>query len=186
MTEQAQHHEQPESDWVDMGARRRAQRQYGERCQVPYRLRTYQPEQDEALIYQTYLRTLWRSHVDHPALHGHASREIRHDLFHDGQRAVLGALLRHARLLIATSREDDWQVLGWMLFDDLPSGLVLHYVYIKRWFRKAGLATEMVMDQLGSRQRLVYTHYTGPWRGLERSLKRAGALQRVYNPYLGT
>lgn len=166
--------------WIDMSAVNAAR--LG-RCLVPHEVRAYESVQDEALVYRSYLQSYWRLGVRLTVAHGSAAQALEREVYHEGQRAVFDELLRHSEVAVACSPEDAWQVLGFAVYDDLPSGLILHYVYVKRVFRRAGLGAELVMGRLGKRRRLIYTHYTGPWRGMMRSLKRRGVLA-AYNPYL--
>ena len=155
------------------------------RCQLPYELREYDPGQDEGIVYRSYLSSFWKLGLRQSPVHGAASQELRWDVYAAGQREILNGLLgNHAQVVVACSPEDRWQVLGFMIVDDLPSGFVLHYLYVKRMFRRAGLGAEMVKTRLNGRRKLVFTHFTAPWKGLRHSLRQRGVFS-VYNPYLG-
>ena len=149
---------------------------------VPHRIRPYQAG-DEALVYKSYLRSFLRTGYRIHMAHGLSGESISTDVYYAGQRSVLEEIMRHARISIACGLEDEWQVLGFLIYDDLPSGLVLHYIYVKRMFRKARLASEMVKHHLAGRGKLVNTHFTAPWRFLSRSLTRAN-IDIKYDPYL--
>jgi len=170
-----------QGEWIEMADVRRRSRPV---CLVPHEMRAFVADADEALLYKSYLRSLWRYGVRLTSMHGAAGMAVDHDVFMDGQRALMGRLLHHSQAQMACNPEDRWQVLGYVVFDDLPSGLVLHYIYVKKPYRAAGLATSMLLKLLGRRNLLVVTHWTAPWLGLRRALKRSGVHRLGYNPYL--
>lgn len=46
------------------------------------------------------------------------------------------ALLKASRVVVACAEDDPWQILGWLASE----GSTLHYCYVKRPFRRQGLA----------------------------------------------
>lgn len=164
-------------EWIEMPVRSAV------RSAVPHDVREYVAEMDEALVYRSYLRSYLRTGVRIKMIQGATGQKLGQEVYYAGQREVLDSILGHGQVLMACTPSDHWQTLGFVVFDDLPSGLLLHYVYVKKIFRKAGLASELVLQLLGDRRDLVHTHFTAPWRLLERSLKRRGACSS-YNPYL--
>lgn len=153
------------------------------RSAVLHRLRPYNAPADEALVYKSYLRSFHRTGYRVHMAHGAAGEALTENVYYAGQRTVLEGILTHARITVACGEQDEWQAFGFMIYDDLPSGFVLHYIYVKRMFRQAGLGAEMIREQLLGRKNLVYTHYTAPWRMLLRSLKNSGK-ELIYDPYL--
>lgn len=169
----------PEAKWIEM---KKAPRASPPPCAIAHRIRPY-VDTDEGLVYRSYLRSFLKAGYRIHMVHGVAGASIDDAIYYAGQHDVLDRILQHAQVSIACGAEDAWQVLGFMIHDDLPSGLVLHYLYVKKMFRRAGLATAMIHQQLAGRSKLVHTHYTAPWRIFARSLKRAD-IEAVYDPFL--
>lgn len=48
-------------------------------------------------------------------------------------------LLKRSTVLVACAPDDAWQILGWLAHE----GATMHYCYVKRPFRRQGLAREL-------------------------------------------
>lgn len=163
-------------DWIEMERSEKP-------SVIPYKLRPYAAAQDEALVYKAYLMSFFRMGYRMKTVHGHAGSQIPSSIYYAAQRVVLNNILEHAQVSIACGVGDEWQAFGFIIYDDLPSGFVLHYINVKRLFRRAGLGGHMLLQQIGKRKTVINTHFTAPWRGLSRVLSRAN-IEVIYDPYL--
>lgn len=71
--------------------------------------------------------------------------------------------VRGARILVACSKGDADQILGWVCVEDVPGGAAVHYVYVKDCgVRRRGLAKELVRRALENKPpgRRFYTFRT--------------------------
>lgn len=61
--------------------------------------------------------------------------------------------------IIAANPEDPWHVIGWIAVESIPSGLILHYLYVKGSYRKRGIAMQLLKRGLPTAP-VFYTHLT--------------------------
>lgn len=178
-------------DWITI--RRRAPVVRSPECVVPYRLRPLDLDMERPFLMATYLPSYWRrgfwAERDRRTgrslvpVHGEAGRLIPRPVFEVYQHAVMDSILEHAVATAVCDPADDWHLLGYLVSEDLPGGVLLHYIYLKKVYRGAGLGRELVVGLLDGRGALTATHYTDRWRMLAHSLAMSG-VQVGYNPYL--
>lgn len=80
--------------------------------------------------------------------------------------SVITRLLRNCACLVACDPSDRDQVFGYVVGD--PKDRVLHFVYVKYPFRKAGVGTRLMQQMFGPLEGLSYTHKTPAVRHLAR------------------
>ncbi len=111
---------------------------------------------------------------------------------------VIAALLSRSAVLVAADPQDPAVIYGYVVFEvESPEGPALHWCYVKKAWRRLGVATRLVEAAVaaGLPAGLVgvnITHPTYPWfavrnrsggvdrHGIEEKFPRA-----VNNPYLG-
>jgi hypothetical protein len=71
-----------------------------------------------------------------------------------GQKAKIRRLLSRANILVACLPEDPETILGW----SATEATVVHFVYVKREFRRLGIASSLLSPFLG--EATTYTHRT--------------------------
>lgn len=97
---------------------------------------------DRPLIYATWLRS-----YRHGSLF---PRHIPDPTFFEAHHNVAEELLKRSTTLVAHPPGDPEVILGWACFEtlepvgDKPSGLAVHYVYVKPAFRRAGVARRLL------------------------------------------
>lgn len=70
---------------------------------------------------------------------------VPNNQFYDVTRsAIEGLLERGARLVVACSKADPDQILGWSCTEKVRGGDAAHFVYVKDPYRRRGLATELI------------------------------------------
>lgn len=63
------------------------------------------------------------------------------------------------RLLIANEPGQTNTILGWLAYTPLPSGLVVHFAYVRDRARRRGIGGQLLARALEGRQRKIF--YTG-------------------------
>ena len=132
-------------------------------------------ESDHACVFATWLHSYRHN--------SQFTKRIPDGIYYSKHHSVIENLLKRSKLVIATTEEDTSVILGWSCYESSESiaGLIvpaiIHYVYVKPDFRKAGVATKLLEEVAGPG--VMYSHETFMVRGLMMSkLKRP-----VFNPY---
>ena len=120
----------------------------------------------------------------HTALLGsNPSLKLSNAVYTVEQGEVLSRVMDSADVWVAVSPDDTWQILAFIIAGRARSALVLHYVYVKRVYRRLGLATQILKTMAGDRRKLVFTHRTAGWdRWVPQLVADGYDLQ--FNPYL--
>ena len=121
-----------------------------------------------------FIRDSWK-HSFHEG--GHAPR-CEPILFWEGQSDVITRLLGRSRVLVASNPEDRAQIFGWVCFEQVGPLGVVHYVVVKRPFRRMGVAKSLLEHAVGGLERRMHSHRT---KLGERVAARVGS---TWNPYL--
>lgn len=140
----------------------------------PYRLRL-NTKSDEPSIYSDWLRSARKSRT---------YAGVKSQVFYFWQHLVIEQLLADPSVtwLIASSLVDPTKIYGWLCGQraDTLAGdqAVIHYLYVKRLYRRVGIASHMLTQFSGSAPALVVTSMTDSGREL------LGDRTFVFNPYL--
>lgn len=109
------------------------------------------------------------------------AKHVPNDVFFDEHKAVIGNLLKKAKLEIVCNSEDEDQIYGYVCHDRLPSNIpVIHYAYFKYSFRHLGLAHKFIkqcVPEFGASEVFI-THCT------KAAQKTKDSLKLIYIPYL--
>lgn len=62
-------------------------------------------------------------------------------------------------VIVACSAADEWFIVGWIAVESIPSGLILHYLYVRATGKKENIAAELIARGLPNRP-VFYTHLT--------------------------
>jgi GNAT superfamily N-acetyltransferase len=91
---------------------------------------------DEALIMDSWLTSYYRSPW---------AGVVPNNRYQEITREAVKQLRdRGAVFLVAARRDDPDQVLGWICFEALDDGRVVHYLYVKPGTRRMGVASELL------------------------------------------
>lgn len=107
--------------------------------------------------------------------------EYNHDMspkeFNDIHRPIRDELLQspNVTVIIASSKQDEDLILGWMLIEKLNTALILHYLYIKQAFKSEGVL-EIFLSKLPKTEVLV-SHMT------DRAAKIIGKKHKLFDNY---
>ena len=120
-------------------------------------------------------------------------RGIPNDLYFRFHRRIVAELLQRSLVAVLCEREDENQIVGWACAERSEEGaLLVHYVYVKHDFRRAGFAKALI-DMLIESEDPVAIFYTHKTRAVMEYRERYQAEGRVvdwplkewiYNPYL--
>lgn len=106
----------------------------------------------------------------------HAARCIPADIYYSEHKRVLQSRFRNgAHLLVACLKEDPQVILGFMFYEQH----IIHYIYVKKDFRKFGIARRL-LEFSEYPAPYVVTHWTSDLT--EVCIKYPNRF--IYNPYL--
>jgi len=94
--------------------------------------------------------------------HAPSSHRLPSGVYFTRQRRTVERLLSHSDVKVA--RPPDWPegVLGWLCAEQCGDVFVLHYGFVKSFYRKRGLGKALV-DAFAPTGRLVFTHLRPPY-----------------------
>jgi GNAT superfamily N-acetyltransferase len=123
----------------------------------------------------------------------HFARRITDTVFYANHHDVADALLRRCRVTVATLKNDDAEILGYLVWEAPAEGRphVLHWCYVKKPFRRMGVGRALV-EATGAPKDLdgcYITHATMLWFAARRAEGYSPGLEAmfpkvIYNPYL--
>jgi GNAT superfamily N-acetyltransferase len=133
-------------------------------------IRDYVAE-DLAFFYKSCLH-----HYKHSSLY---TRYINDEVFYDSHHYLITQCLRRptAVLRFASLAEDPNIVFGFIWADLEPE--TVHYIYVKKAFRRLGIARLLIDDVFDDDQEIYFTHMTRDAGFIIEKIKGF-----IYNPYL--
>jgi hypothetical protein len=126
---------------------------------VNVRFRPARPD-DEALIYSSWLRSLWHDAGKRPT----DARYVRKSVWHRGQHRLVERLMGSGAEVLCAELEG--LVIGWICFDPGEAG-TLHYGYVKDAYRGRGVFKALLREASVPLDPLMVSQLTGPvlaWR----------------------
>lgn len=111
-------------------------------------------------------------------------RFLTPDVYIVEQHALCEKLLDNSIVLVARWKEEPDEIYGWLCYDRIdPGGLVVHFIYVKKMFRRLGIAAAL-LEQAGCKRNdsVIATHHT---YAINQSGFALSKLRIKYNPYLG-
>lgn len=92
-------------------------------------------------------------------------------------------LLDESEVWLACSPADPWLIMAFAIVVRVPSGLVLHYLFVKDDFRVTGMGMALLEAMAGRSKTIVATHMTRDWcKWAPRLVARGYKIE--FNPYL--
>lgn len=132
-------------------------------------------QEDVDLVYSSWLHSYWESEP-------RALKGVSRALYMDGQQGVIDELVQRAAVVVACDPHSPLDAFGWVCAEEKAGIAVVHYVYVKKHFRRWGLAAHLVtrgvLAEVQAPHGVAYTHQTRAGMPLVRRLKA------VFNPYL--
>ena len=86
------------------------------------------------------------------------SKGIPTQIYYPYQRAIIESLIDQSQTLVASNINDEDQLIGYICFEKTTPP-ILHYLYVKKIFRRLGVAKQM-LKQIDQGDLLLYSHKT--------------------------
>lgn len=127
--------------------------------------------EDVPFIFATMLRS-----------YRHASffaRKISNDVFYKYHHMFLDSCLKREKstVIVAHPKGEPNVILGYVLSEERAEGHIVHYTYVKRSFRRLGVA-KALWSTLDPKKQYIITHFTTDADWIVKKFNL------VYNPYL--
>ncbi len=125
-----------------------------------------------------FVATSWlRSYGDHGrAVRGvHAGRDM------EDYAPVIDKLLRRCTTVIAHNADSPQHIIGWACIEATGNSGVVHYVYVKRPYRRNGFAGAM-LEGFGGFKRVLHSHETDSKDSFEAVKRLSERLRSEYSP----
>ena len=112
-----------------------------------------------------------------------AVRGVPNSVYFFYHHKLLEELLSRCTVLIYCYPDNQDQILGYVCAEVFDSALVVHYAYVKKTFRRLGIAKALIKHLVETEEppAVLYTHKTKDIYPLERDLKEKGWL---FHPYM--
>lgn len=88
-----------------------------------------------------YIYSTWLKHHKHSS---ESTRRIRNDTYYEKHLKIIKSILNRARTLIAHPKGDRDVILGYFCYEGLKTSPVVHFIYVKRHFRRMGIAGALI------------------------------------------
>lgn len=109
-------------------------------------IREYKPE-DAAFVISSYLKS--QRYI-------HPNQEMRDTIYYQTFKPIAEDMVKNSKILLATNPEDEWQIFGWLSYDQKP--IVLNYIYVKHPYRGAKIATQLYKQVNPANVPMIATH----------------------------
>lgn len=106
-------------------------------------------------------------------------QRINRDSYMQSHNIIANTIINRCFCLISCDQEDPDLIYGFILFEHMPKFDILHYVYIRKPFRKNKIASELISSVKNSKQ-LALTHLTDEFKPAR--LKKYWE-KVIYDPY---
>jgi hypothetical protein len=63
-------------------------------------------------------------------------------------------------IVAAEPHNDQWLIMGWIAVENIPSGLILQYIYVRKTFKKEFKIAEQLIKRALPTSPVFYTHLT--------------------------
>lgn len=122
-------------------------------------------------IYSSFLNELRKSY---PA------NQIPSRIYVKQQHDVVEFLLAHSTTMVISYPEDPSVLVGYVVYDQLPEALVLHWVCVDGDHRRKHHAAELIAYALGERKLVIATHVVDKFSILKHKIPGCSV---IYDPY---
>lgn len=111
-------------------------------------------KEDEAFIFATWLRSYRNS--------SQFARNIEHDTFYKWHHLIVERILERptSRTLVAHPKDDPNIILGYLVTETQAPENYIHWVFVKRPFRRMGVARKLFQAAEVNMDTAHFTHWT--------------------------
>jgi GNAT superfamily N-acetyltransferase len=82
-------------------------------------------------------------------------------VYYSNYKAIVNNLLERGLVLVACNEEDESQVFGYIVYEDLPNdNLLAHYIYVKHTYRKMGIAKRLISSVRKNNNPVLISHHS--------------------------
>lgn len=115
--------------------------------------------------------------------HSPQIRGVPNSVYFYYHHKVLEELLTRCTVLVCCYPDRPSQILGYICAELFDTALVVHYVYVKKTFRKLGIGKSLVQEILNTEKppAVLYTHKTKDMFPIEKKLRQQGW---IHHPYM--
>lgn len=110
--------------------------------------------EDISFIFATWLRSYRHS--------SSFAKKISNEIYYARHHLVIDLILKrdNSKVLVAHPKDEPDVILGYVVTEKQPDGAnVVHYTYVKKSFRKMGVA-QALWNGLNEKENYIITHYT--------------------------
>lgn len=129
-------------------------------------------ESDLSFLYNSWLKSYRDSSFAEP---------ISNNEYFGFHKAVIERIIERANVVILCNPEDESQIYGYSVSEQVAELVIVHYIYVKQTYRNLGLAKQLLLGAT-SGDKFTYTHRSKRLPAIER--KSQSMQQATYNPYL--
>ncbi len=132
----------------------------------------YRPavEEDKAFIFNSWLKSFRK---------GTFSANVDNSVYYANHHKLIERILLKSKTIICCNSQDPSIIYGYVVYQEVESQFVLHFVYVKNIYRKLGLASKLLAETKHDFNILgCYTHQTNV--GVAKEEK----YNLVYHPYI--
>jgi hypothetical protein len=88
------------------------------------------------------------------------TKEIPSDIYIPRHGALIDNLLHRCITELVCLKEDPATILGFLVYERITKLNIIHFIYVKKDFRKMGLATALIANTKVDPDQSAYTHRT--------------------------
>ena len=126
-------------------------------------------DSDKSFIYSSWLKSYRESDL---------AKHMVNSIYYDYHAKVIEAAMASSTIIIACNDQDEDQLYGYIVFQQIDDVALVHYTYVKFPYRKFGIGRQLFeFAQPDTEQFTVVTHIPRNFEGLSKKLNL------VYNPY---
>jgi hypothetical protein len=114
--------------------------------------RAFTPE-DMAFVHDSWARSYYSGTCAH--------RFLTPDEFHAYHRPIRERFFARptATVIVCCNASDAWQIVAWIAVEQIPSGLVVQYIYVKDLFKGRGICRQLIKRAIPTHP-VIFTHLT--------------------------
>ena len=137
--------------------------------ELPINLRTATAE-DVPFIFNSWLKSYRNSHF---------CKLVVNEIYYNEHHKVIERLIKKSKVIVACNRDDENQLYGYIVADEVEGFFALHYIYVKHSFRNMGIGEALLNSfEHDPSVASIYSHHT------RLCDKLAPKYSMVYHPYL--
>lgn len=128
-------------------------------------------DKDKNFIFSSWLKSYRNAQAVKPVVN---------TLYYKEQHRVIEELLERSKVLVLHSPDDENNLIGYVVVEEIQGIPVIHWLYVKHTFRGMGLARILLLHiGVAAETTCCFTHMSAAANGVSKKFPAA-----YYNPYL--